>query len=80
MTVGISLIDINQVAIAIIATTAQILEIHALFARSHTIVRGSILRRNKTLRRLDLSLRTLTDSITNRPLLANVLIQVISNI
>jgi hypothetical protein len=79
MTVGIGLIDTDQVAIATTATTVQILEIHASFARSYTVVRRSIPKRNKTLKKLDLSPGTLTDLTTNRPLLANVLIRVISN-
>jgi hypothetical protein len=69
----------DLVATAMTVIAARILEIHVLSTRNHTIVHGSIRRRNKRQKRLDLSLGTLADLILNRLLLASVLIRVIGN-
>ena len=72
--------DTDLVVTAITIIAARILEIYILFKKNYTIVYKIICRRNKRQKRLNLSLRTLADSILNRLLLASVLIRVISNI
>jgi hypothetical protein len=63
----------NPVVTTII-TIAVILGILALFARNYTIIYKSIFKRNKTLKRPDLSQGTLANLILNYPPLASVLI------
>jgi hypothetical protein len=67
ITVEIDLTGTDRTATTILvatvttATTAPILEIHALFARNQIAVYGSIRQRNKRQKRLDLRLKTLVD-------------------
>ena len=62
-TVEIDLI-MGLIATALTTIIARIPEIHASFARNHIVVPRSIHRRNKTLKRLDLRLKTSVDSPT----------------
>jgi hypothetical protein len=78
--VEIRVTDTDLVTTATTIIAARILEIYALSAKNYIIVYKSIPKRNKMLKKPDLSLETLADSIPNRLLLASVLIRVISNI
>jgi hypothetical protein len=78
--IEIGVTNTNLVATATTVIAARILEIYALFARNYIIIYRSIPKRNKILKKPDLSLETLADLILNRLLLISVLIQVISNI
>jgi hypothetical protein len=64
MTVEIGLTNTGLVTVtATTAITIKIPETYALFARNRTVVLGSIHRRNRTLRRLDLGLETSVDLV-----------------
>jgi hypothetical protein len=77
----VAIFEIDFIAITVTtATIAQIPEIYALFARNQIADLGSIYKRNKMLKRPDLSLGTLADLMLNCLILASVLIRVIGNI